>query len=139
MKILLKVLSIGLIFVAPIVHMIVFYSTEDTVSVKQSIGLIPMIIIMAIALLLISFIYSNIKAKLNQHPFGFLSIMFYGLVGFMFIAVLMFWFSSILGTAQTNFDAFKENFTSYIRTMQFIIGYVLFGIIVATYGWYRNK
>ncbi len=139
MKILLKVLSIGLIFVAPIVHMIVFYSTEDTVSVKQSIGLIPMIIIMAIALLLISFIYSNIKAKLNQHPFGFLSIMFYGLVGFMFIAVLMFWFSSILGTAQTNFDAFKENFTSYIRTMQFIIGYVLFGIVVATYGWYRNK
>ena len=139
MNILLKVLSIGLIFVAPIVHMIVFYSTEDTVSVKQSIGLIPMIIIMAIALLLISFIYSNIKAKLNQHPFGFLSIMFYGLVGFMFIAVLMFWFSSILGTAQTNFDAFKENFTSYIRTMQFIIGYVLSGIVVATYGWYRNK
>ena len=139
MKILLKVLSLGLIFGAPIAHIVYFYSTETETVVKTSIGIIPMIIIMAIALLLVSFIYNNIKATLDKHPFGFLSIIFYGVVGLAFVTVLMFWFGSILGTAQANFDAFKDSFTRYIRTMQFIIGYVLLGLAFATFGWFRHK
>jgi hypothetical protein len=139
MKTIFKLVALALIFLAPIVHLIVAFSTEEEMVVAQSLGIIPMILVMAIALLLVSYIYSNIKAKLNQHPFGFLSIMFYGGVGALFIAVLMFWFGSILGTAQTSFDTFKANFETYIRTMQFIIGYVMLGLVIATFGWYRYK
>lgn len=134
-----KLAVIGLIFIAPIVHLITVLSVEKEVEIKTGLNFVPMVLVMVLALVVVSYVFSNIKAKLMKHPFGYLSMLFFGGVALGFLVVVFIWFASILGTAEQDYKSFVENFNFYLSTIQWLCIYIGAGLALAVAGFIKYK
>jgi len=138
MKTLLKLLSLcGLI--APIIHLIVVFSAHGTIEIKATMAFIPSVLVFLLALIIVSYIYANVRAKMIQQPFGNLSMLFYAGVGAILIGAIMIWFVSILATAEHNYNEFIKTFTLYINTLKWLLLYFGISIVCATIGFVKYK
>ena len=131
MKLIVKLVSIFFIFIGPIAIIAHRYQTETkTVEVESSIGIVPTIFIIVIAIVLMWFAFQQFMNMVKHDKFGTLSIMFFGIVlaGGLFIA----WFSinNIVMTAQNNLENFVESFSYHKDTLYYMIGSIIIGISI---------
>ncbi len=134
-----KLAVIGLVFIAPIVHLITVLSVEKEIEIRTGLNFVPMVLLMVLALVVVSYVFSNIKAKLMKHPFGYLSMIFFGGVALGFLIVVFVWFASILGSAEQDYIAFRANFEFYIRTIRYLCAYIGGGLALAVAGFIKYK
>lgn len=135
MKTILKLFNIGL-FIGAFIHILILFDNESTVTIKESVnrGIVPSILIFVFVLFLASFIYSNIKAKMAQEPFGYLSIGFYSLIATLFFVALIVWFSAVLKSAEQEYLEFVNTFEFYIKTLYTIGAYFVVSLGLSIYG-----
>lgn len=130
MKLLIKLVSAFLIFVAPLILVIQRYNTVET-KIETSFGLFPTILVVVVGSVLFAFISQQFMEMVRTNKFGFLSIAFFGVL----LAILMFSgvfiLSAILNTAQANYEAFVDNYTFHIQTLTYGLVLVLSGIAVS--------
>lgn len=140
MKTILKVFNIGL-FVGAIIHMGFIFKNNATVTFETSInmGIIPSIIIFLAVMFLVSFIFTNIKAKMAQEPFGNLSTLFYAGVALLFLGAAIIWFMAILRSAEQSYIEFVETFNFYIKALGTIAIYFAAMLGLSGYGLYKYR
>ena len=85
---LLKLLTVGLLFIAPFIILIIRYSEEKVVEVtERSMPLWVLAITSIIAIIFILWLFSQTMAKIKEQPFGWGSLVFFG--GLILITLVM--------------------------------------------------
>jgi hypothetical protein len=136
MKLLIKGVSLGLIFLAPLGLVIARYAgSEERTVIESSFGVLPTLFVIAIGAVGFSFISQQFMEMVRTNKFGFLSISFFGgSLAFLLFAGL-FILQSIKNASQANFDAFTANLAYHIQTLTYSTAFVVAGVAVATIYW----
>jgi len=136
MKLLIKVASLGLIFVAPLILVITRYaSSEELTVIESSFGVLPTLFVIGIGAVGFSFISQQFMEMVRTNKFGFLSIAFFGgSLAFLLFSGL-FILQSIKNAAQANFDSFNATLAYHIQTLTYSTAFVVAGVAVATIYW----
>lgn len=132
-----KFTGMGLIFVAPIVYLIWKYNRSTTQVVEVTTNSMPLIIIGLLSVVIvvfISFVFSNVKALIKEHPFGYESTYFYGALigGLLFIAVMFI--DKVIDLINANTAQFITDLTLYKHSAWVMIAYILVGLLMSASG-----
>lgn len=136
MKLLIKVVSVGLIFFAPLILVIARYAgSEEQTVIQSSFGVIPTLFVIGIGAVGFSFVSQQFMEMVRTNKFGFLSIAFFGgSLTFLLFAGL-FTLQSIKNAAQANFDAFNDTLAYHIQTLTYSTVFVVAGVALAVIYW----
>lgn len=136
MKLLIKVVSLCLIFVAPLILFVTRYaSSEEITIVESSFGLLPTLFVVVVGAVGFSFISQQFMEMVRTNKFGYLSIAFFGgSLAFLLFAGL-FILQSIKNAAQANFEAFNDTLAYHIQTLTYSTAFVVAGVAVASIYW----
>lgn len=127
MKLLSKLVAVGLIFVAPLVLVIQRYNAVET-KIESSFGIVPTIFVLIVVVTAFSFVSQQFLEMVRTNKFGFLSIAFFGVLLGLLLFSALFTLSAILNTAQSNYDAFVANYEYHIETLWYALIFVISGI-----------
>lgn len=136
MKLLIKVVSVALIFFAPLTLVIVRYAgSEEQTVIESSFGVLPTLFVIGIGAVGFSFISQQFMEMVRTNKFGFLAISFFGgSLAFLLFAGL-FTLQSIKNAAQANFDVFNDTLAYHIQTLTYSTAFVVAGVALATIYW----
>lgn len=136
MKLLIKVVSVALIFFAPLTLVIVRYAgSEEQTVIESSFGILPTLFVIGIGAVGFSFVSQQFMEMVRTNKFGFLAISFFGgSLAFLLFAGL-FTLQSIKNAAQANFDAFNDTLAYHIQTLTYSTAFVVAGVACATIYW----
>lgn len=137
-----KIAGVILIFIAPLVYLYWKYQTTETELVEVTNNSMPMaitIIISVIVIFGVAWLFSQTKAYINDHPFGYGSILFFGgmLGGISFIGLM--WLNKIKDLINANVVQFLTDIDMYIGSIHIILTYIIIGIVVAVSGFVIEK
>lgn len=129
MKKLINLFSIGLIFVAPVVFIIVRYTrTTEEVPPETTLGAMGFVLIVGVAVVLLAFLKNLIHSHLQKNPLGSLAIIFYGLVMLAVFGALLYGSHYIVKEATERLLTLIETFEGYRYTMLWLTAFVGSGI-----------
>jgi hypothetical protein len=136
MKLLIKVVSVALIFFAPLTLVIVRYAgSEEQTVIESSFGVLPTLFVIGIGAVGFSFVSQQFMEMVRTNKFGFLAISFFGgSLAFLLFAGL-FTLQSIKNAAQANFEAFNDTLAYHIQTLTYSTAFVVAGVSLATIYW----
>ena len=136
MKLLIKVVSLGLIFFAPLILVIARYAgSEEQTVIQSSFGVLPTLFVIGIGAVGFSFVSQQFMEMVRTNKFGFLAISFFGgSLAFLLFAGL-FTLQSIKNAAEANFEAFNGTLAYHIQTLTYSTVFVLAGVALATIYW----
>ena len=140
--ILSKIVAIGLIFIAPMISLLVEYTDNETQVVEVTTSSMPTIILIIISLLLVVFIAwlgNSTMAAIHDHPFGFGSIYMFGSIILGLSVLAMFWLSKLDNLINYNVTQFLSDILTYKASLQYVIAYMVAGLVVATAGFIYQK
>jgi len=137
MKLLIKVVSLGLIFFAPLILVITRYAGggEEQTVIQSSFGVLPTLFVIAIGAVGFSFVSQQFMEMVRTNKFGFLSIAFFGGSMTFLLFAGLFTLQSIKNAAQANFDAFNDTLAYHIQTLTYSTAFVVSGVAVAVIYW----
>ena len=127
-----KLVAICAIFVAPCIIILTRYTTETTTELVQStssIGMIPTIFIGAIVFVALWFTTNQLSEMIRQSKFGWLAIIFFGLVLGIILFGVWFVFNSILISIQLSVTDYIAVMEYHKQTVYYML-YPIFGGIV---------
>lgn len=130
MKLTIKLISAFLVFVAPVILILQRYDNIET-RIETSFGLLPTLFVITVLAVGFTFVSQQFMEMVRTNKFGFLSIVFFGVLLGILLFAGVFTLSAILNTAQANFDAFKSNYEYHIDTLQYALYFVASGIAVS--------
>ena len=140
--ILSKIVAIGLIFIAPMISLLVEYTDNETQVVEVTTSSMPNIILIIISLLLVVFIAwlgNSTMAAIHDHPFGFGSIYMFGSIILGLSVLAMFWLSKLDNLINYNVTQFLSDIMTYKASLQYVIAYIVAGLVIATAGFIYQK
>lgn len=119
------------IFVAPIIITVKRYSTESTtvtVEVNNGLGLVPTLFIGTIIVVALYFVSNQFLEMVRTNKFGWLSIIFFGLI--LGISLFGVWFvtNSIVVSATEQLDVFVSNMVYHRQTVYYMLYPIMFGV-----------
>lgn len=119
------------IFVAPIIIVVKRYSTESTtvtVEVNNGLGLFPTILIGTTIIVALYFVSNQFLEVVRTNKFGWLSIIFFGLI--LGISLFGVWFvaNSIVISATEQLDVFVNNMVFHRQTVFYMLFPISFGV-----------
>jgi hypothetical protein len=125
-----KGVSAFAIFIMPIIITIKRYSTESTtmIEVNNGLGLVPTLFIGTIIVVALYFVANQFLEMVRTNKFGWLSIIFFGLI--LGISLFGVWFvtNSIVVSASQTLDTFVETMTYHRQTVYYMLYPIVFGI-----------
>lgn len=126
-----KLLAILSIFGGTTYIIIKRYATETTqefVETTTTIGLFPTLLIGAIILAGLLYATNGLKQNLRESKFGWLAIIFFGIVLGIITFGIWFIFNSMLISAQSNIDMYLEAMEYHKQTVYYMLYPIAFGI-----------
>jgi hypothetical protein len=139
---LFKITGASLIFIAPLVYLYWKYKQTETYTVEVTDTSLPMVITILLSVILIfgiSWLFSQTKAYINDNPFGYGSIIFFGgLLGAVSFIGMM-WLSKIEDLINANVGQFLIDLATYKHSIWIVLAYVISGIVVAISGFIIEK
>jgi hypothetical protein len=135
-QILAKITAIGLFFVAPCMMIFSRYSKEAitetrTVEITNPLGIMPTIFLGVIFTVVLWFVMNQFMEMLRQNKFGWLSIIFFGLVLGTILYGSWFMINSILVSVQDNVDTFLANMEYHRDTLHGMLWFITAGVGVS--------
>jgi len=126
-----KGVSAFAIFIMPIIIIVKRYSTESTtmtVEVNNGLGLVPTLFIGIVVISALYFVTSQFLEMVRTNKFGWLSIIFFGLI--LGISLFGFWFvsNSIVVSASQTLDTFLSTMIYHRQTVYYMLYPIIFGV-----------
>ena len=126
-----KGVSVFAIFIMPIIIIVKRYSTESTtmtVEVNNGLGLVPTLFIGIVVISALYFVTSQFLEMVRTNKFGWLSIIFFGLI--LGISLFGFWFvsNSIVVSASQTLDTFLSTMIYHRQTVYYMLYPIVFGV-----------
>lgn len=129
-----KLVAVLAIFVAPMIIIIQRYKTEETmemITTTTTIGILPSIFIMGVLGVALWFVSNQFQEVLRQSKFGWLSIVFFGVL----LGLVLFgsWFivNSIVLSVQTDINLFVDAMIYHRQTLFYMLYPILGGVSIA--------
>lgn len=132
-----KLVAIGLIFVAPVIRILTRYSRDTetrTIEITNPLGIMPTIFLIVIFTVVLWFVMNQFMEMLRQNKFGWMSIMFFGLVLGLILFGSWFMINSVLLSVQNNVETFLANMEYHRQTLYGMIWFIGGGIATALIG-----
>jgi len=131
-----KVFSAVAIFILPLFVVYKRYQTTTvTVEVNNGIGLIPTIFIGTAILTGLYWLVSQLRAKLKQNPFSWLSLIIMGSVLGLSLFGVWFGINSVTISAQTQLDEFVNTMIYHRQTLFYMMIPIVSGIGLGVVSW----
>ena len=126
-----KGVSAFAIFITPIIIVIKRYSTESTtvtVEVNNGLGLVPTLFIGTVIVVALYFVSNQFLEMVRTNKFGWLSIIFFGLI--LGIGLFGVWFvtNSIVVSANQSLEEFIATMAYHRQTVYYMLYPIGFGI-----------
>lgn len=137
LDVLFKIVSVALIFVAPIVYLLWKYSKTNTQVVEVTTNSMPIFVVILISILsigLIFWIFSQTMALIKDNPFGYGSILFAGALMGVTALLGMLWLDKIIDLINHNVEAFTTDLTVYKGSTKVVLLYIISGLLIGTTG-----
>ena len=131
-----KVVSAFAIFILPLFVVYKRYKTTTvTVEVNNGLGLLPTIFIGTSIFMGLYWLISQLRAKLKQNPFSWLSLIIMGSV--LGLALFGVWFgiNSVTISAQTQLDEFVNTMIYHRQTLFYMLIPIISGICLGLVSW----
>jgi hypothetical protein len=140
-KNLTKIVSVGLIFVAPLVIIFRRYNADQIVSTNSRLGLVPLMFIITITLVALWFASNQFMHMVRTDKFGYLSIGFFGAMLSILLFLVWFVLQYIVTSAKLNLDLFVETFSYHQRSLIEMLVFIISGLTIAFIGrlYFGNK
>jgi hypothetical protein len=140
-KNLTKIVSVGLIFVAPLVIIFRRYNADQIVSTNSRLGLVPLMFIVTITLVALWFASNQFMHMVRTDKFGYLSIGFFGAMLSILLFLVWFVLQYIVTSAKINLDLFVETFSYHQRSLIEMLVFIISGLTIAFIGrlYFGNK
>lgn len=129
-----KLVSVGLIFVAPLVIIFRRYNADQIVSTNTRLGLVPLMFIVTIALVALWFASNQFMHMVRTDKFGYLSIGFFGAMLSILLFLVWFILQYIVTSAKINLDLFVETFSYHQRSLVEMLVFIISGLTIAFIG-----
>ncbi len=127
---LFKAASLTFIFVMPILIILWRFRDEPVEVTRQSLGVIPSVLLLAAGIVAISFVFSIIRAKIINDPTGRVARVFYGGIMLALFGFLWSMFTSVKTMAEKQFEHFVATTQTYIDTTMYIAMSVALGLLI---------
>lgn len=140
--ILSKIIALGLIFIAPLIHLSVEYGGNETQVLEVTTSSMPMAILVLISVFvvtLIAYIGSSAFHAIQDHPFGFGGIYMFGAIILGLSVLALYWLNKINNLVEYNVAQFMTDLSIYKGSLQFVITYIVAGLVIATAGFIYQK
>jgi hypothetical protein len=140
-KNLTKIVSVGLIFLAPLVIIFRRYNADQIVSTNSRLGLVPLMFIVTITLVALWFASNQFMHMVRTDKFGYLSIGFFGAMLSILLFLVWFVLQYIVTSAKINLDLFVETFSYHQRSLIEMLVFIISGLTIAFIGrlYFGNK
>ena len=131
------VLSIGLVLIAPILHLLFKLGfTKETVTVTKYsfnplILFVVFILVMALGLWLLIGTIIKWWKQIKDEPFGSFSVMIFSILIFTFLAFVMWMLNILIHIIENNTQSLITALESYIHEFQWVLGYVFIGGLIS--------
>jgi len=133
-KNLTKIVSVGLIFVAPLVIIFRRYNADQIVYTNSRLGLVPLMFIVTITLVALWFFTNQFMEMVRTDKFGYLSIGFFGAMLSILLFLVWFVLQYIVTSAKLNLDLFVETFSYHQRSLIEMLVFIISGLTIAFIG-----
>ena len=137
-----KIIALGLIFIAPLIHLSVEYGGSETQVVEVTTNSMPMAILILISIFvvtLIAYIGSSAFHAIQDSPFGFGGIYMFGAIILGISILALYWINKIDDLVNYNVVQFLNDLDTYKDSVQYIIAYIVAGLVIATAGYIYKK
>lgn len=131
MNLIVKLTSIFFIFVAPLYIIYDRYQVQEVERVQSSMSPVALMFIVIIVLTALWFAVQQFMHMVQENKFGFLSIIFFGLVLGLLLFLSWFVVDNIVNTARTNLELFLQTFEYHRDTLYYMLMSIAFGIGIA--------
>jgi len=125
-----KLVALVAIFIAPIILIYKRYAVEgtQTIEVNNGLGLIPTLLIGTIIIVALYFASNQFLEMVRTNKFGWLSIVFFGLI--LGISLFGVWFvtNSIVVSANQSLNEFIGNMEYHRQTVYYLMFPIIFGV-----------
>ena len=136
-KVILKVLSIFLVFFASLLRIYIKYGTTNTELVEITKGglnpfwtLIVMIIVLILTLWIVTGLLVIWWDKIKKSPFGNVSVLTFGIILTVMLFGSILGINSVIELIELNAEALIDNLTIYKTDFQWMLGYSLTGTLI---------
>ena len=131
-----KLIALLLIFVAPLFYLVQKFNNEEVIPehTNSSMPLLVLIIISLVAILAVSYLFSQLMAYMKDSPFGYSSIFFFGALLATISFLVMSWINKLNDLVEYNAGQFMLDLEVYARSMLVVFAYVVSGMIVGALG-----
>ena len=140
--ILAKIIAVALLSIAPLIHLMVEYSSSEVQVIEVTTNSKPMVILLIMTILgmgLIAYIGSSTMQAIKDSPFGFGGIYMFGTI-ILGVSVLgLYWLQKLDDLVNYNVTQFLIDLAIYKDSLQYVIAYMVAGLIIATAGFIYQK
>jgi len=130
-KALSKVAAAAFIFLAPLIVILRRYQSQEVTVTENTFGFVPLMFVVVIALVALSFFVNQFMEMVRQSKFGYLAIGTFGLI----LATILFLSWTILQwvvtNAQADLNEFVNTFNYHQSTLIEMLVFVAIGITIA--------
>lgn len=137
-----KVVTLSLIFIAPLAYLIWKFGDKQTEMVEVTTNSMPipiLIIVSIFAVMAISYIFSQTLHLIADNPFGFGSIFFFGSLMAIICVVAYLWLNKVYDLIDTNAIEFMANIDVYKHSILIVSVYIACGLVIGTGGFIFKK
>jgi len=139
-----RIVAMFLVFIYPIIYLInKFGGTETVQSTQSSMPLVILLIITMLGVIAIGFLINQVFIVywqyIKSHPFGFISILSFGLIISLVITLAISWLSKLNNLITENTTLFLSDIALYKSSMIHLLVYVGIGLLVGLIGFVYEK
>ncbi len=135
----LKLITIGLLFFAPIIVLIYRYSNTQIVEVtERSMPLWVLFITSLLALIFIFWLFSQTMAKIKQSPFGWGSLLFFGGLTIVTLIMSYLWAVKFEDLVVYKTAELLKDVAYFKTTLQIIAPFTMLGLGIIAFHFIRQ-
>jgi len=130
-----KLASLILIFVCSPIYLIWKFKRVETVEVTtNSMPILITLLLSLFIIMVISYLFSQTMSAINDSPFGYGSIYFFGGLILSVSVIGLIWIDKLSDLINYNVAQFTHDLTIYKHSIWIVFIYIMSGLCVATLG-----
>ncbi len=126
-----KIVAAGFVFVAPLIVILLRYQSREVTVVENTLGFVPLMFVVVITLVALSFFVNQFMEMVRTSRFGYLSITTFGAI----LATILFlsWtvLQWVITNARADLDSFVATFNYHQTTLIEMLVFIAIGITIA--------
>ena len=136
-----KLLAIYFIFIATSWHLINKFTKETIViaSTSSSLGMPALIGVSLLGILFVVFVFKQVSNTINDNPFGYGSILFFGTLISTLTLMGFLWIRKLIDLIEVNSGLFVIDLQTYNDSLQRMFIYMIVGVLIAIGGLVYDK